>query len=130
MQQAAADFRAAAAADHKDAVPYFQLGVLYQQRLHDPGQAATAYKEALSIKPTYWAAMFNLAIVDTPSQPQDAINLYHEIILRNPKDADATFNLGLLLIEDNQPVPGHTLLKRALALDPALAKRVPPGITP
>ena len=74
--------------------------------------------------------MFNLAIVDTPSQPQSAENLYNELILQNPKDANATFNLGLLLIAQNQRVPGHAALKRAIALDPALANRVPAGITP
>ena len=80
--------------------------------------------------PRYRAAMFNLAIVDTPSQPQAAINLYNELVLQNPKDANSAFNLGLLLLADNQPVPGHTFLKRAVALEPALAKRLPAGVTP
>jgi Flp pilus assembly protein TadD len=129
-QQAVHDFRAAAATDRTDAVPYYELGVLYQRVLHNSAQAATAYKMALSIRPKYSAALFNLAMVDTPSQPQAAMNLYNELILLNPKNADAEFNLGLLLINQLQPVPGHTLLKKAIALDPALAKQVPAGITP
>jgi superkiller protein 3 len=124
------DFLAAAAQDHSDAVPYYDLGVLYERELHDPAQAVTAYKMALSIRPKYAAAMFNLAVVDTSSQPQASENLYNELILLNPKDAQAAFNLGLLLINQLQPVPGHTLLKKAIALDPALAKQVPAGITP
>jgi tetratricopeptide (TPR) repeat protein len=128
-QQAIRDFRSAASADRTDALPYYDLGVVYQ-RLHNPTQAATAYKHALSLRPTYGAAMFNLAIVDTVEQPQAAINLYNELMLQNPRDANAAFNLGLLLIADKQPVPGHVLLKKAVSLVPGLAKRLPPGVAP
>ena len=93
-------------------------------------KAAQAYKKALTMKPKYRSAMFNLAIVDTPNQPQSALNLYNELLLQNPKDANVSFNLGLLLIAQNQPVPGHAALKRAISLDSALAARVPAGITP
>jgi Flp pilus assembly protein TadD len=126
---AAADFRSAAAENHSDAAPYFELGVLYQ-RHHSPNLAATAYKRALSIKPTYKRAMFNLAVVDTPTQPQAAMNLYNELLLRNPRDAQVDFNLGLLLISQQQPTPGHALLQRAVTLKPALARQLPTGITP
>jgi Tfp pilus assembly protein PilF len=104
--------------------------VLYQRSLHDSARAATAYKRALSLDPTYRSAMFDLAIVDTPTAPQDALNLYNELLLRNPNDADVNFNLGLLLIVLKQPVPGHAALKRAVTLNPALARRLPAGITP
>jgi len=128
--QAVDDFRSAAAQDPKDAVPYYELGMLDQQVLHNSAQAATAYKRALSLEPRYRAAMLNLANIDTPNNPQAALNLYNELILQNPKDASANFSLGLLLIAQNQPVPGHVALKKAIALDPALARRVPAGITP
>jgi tetratricopeptide (TPR) repeat protein len=130
VQQAAADFRAAAAKDPKDAVPYYDLGVLYQQVAHDPTQAAMDYKKALSIDHTFRQSMFNLAIVDTPTQPQAAMNLYNELLVQNPRDANAYFNLGLLLIAQGQAVPGHATLKKAIVLNPALAKKVPAGITP
>lgn len=129
FQLAASDFRSAATKDRSDAVPYYELGVLYE-RLQDSTQAVTAYKEALSIEPKYKQAMFNLAIVDTPTQPQAAMNLYNELHLWNPKDAQVDLNLGLLLIAQLQPTPGHQFLKQAVALDPALAKQLPPGITP
>jgi tetratricopeptide (TPR) repeat protein len=129
-QKALHDFRSAAAVDRSDAVPYYEIGVLYQRTLHDSALAATAYKRALSLDPTYRSAMFDLAIVDTPSAPQDALNLYNELLLRNPNDANVNFNLGLLLIVLKQPVPGHEALKKAVALDPALARRLPAGITP
>jgi Flp pilus assembly protein TadD len=129
-EQAKADFLAAAAKDRSDAVPYYELGALYQRVLHDSEQAQAAYKQALMLKPNYRSALFNLAVVDTPSTPQAAENLYNEIILHHPKDARALFNLGVLLIQQNQPVPGHQALKKALSLDPSLSKQVPAGITP
>ncbi len=104
--------------------------MLYQRDLHDPVQAAVEYKRALSIQHTDRNAMFNLAVVDTSNQPQAAENLYNELRLLYPKDAQAYFNLGVLLIQQNQPTPGHVLLKKAISLDPALAKQVPAGITP
>jgi Flp pilus assembly protein TadD len=127
--QAARDFRSAAASDRSNALAYYDLGAL-DQYLHDPTQAVTAYKQALSRQPKDRNAMFNLAVIDTPSEPQAAENLYNELRLLYPKDAQVDFNLGLLLIAQNQPVPGHTILKKAISLDPALAKQVPAGITP
>lgn len=129
-QRALHYFHSAAAVDRSDAVPFYEIGVLYQRSLHDSARAATAYKRALSLDPTYRSAMFDLAIVDTPTAPQDALNLYNELLLRNPNDADVNFNLGLLLIVLKQPVPGHAALKRAVTLNPALARRLPAGITP
>lgn len=129
FQAASNDFGSAAVKDNADAMPDYQLGLLYQ-RLHEPEQAATAYKQALSIAPKFRNAMFNLAVVDTPTQPQAALNLYNELHLQRPKDARVDFNLGLLLIAQLQPTPGHQFLKKAIALDPTLAKQLPAGITP
>lgn len=128
-QQAQSDFLSAAAKE-RSAIPYYDLGVLYQRELNDPAKAATAYKHALTIQPKNRNAMFNLAVLDTTSEPQAAENLYNQLRLEYPKDAQAYFNLGVLLIQQNQPTPGHLLLKKAIALDPALAKQVPAGITP
>jgi tetratricopeptide (TPR) repeat protein len=130
LQQAAKDFMAATAKDHKNASAYYQLGVLYQHFLNKPAQAAIAYKKALVHKPNDRAAMYKLAVLDTLSTPQAAQNLYARLLVLDPHDARVNFNLGLLLIEENQPVPGHAYLKKAISLDPSLAKRVPSGITP
>ncbi len=129
-QQALKDFMAAIAKDHTDAKANYELGVLYQQRLNKPALAADAYKNALKDEPKYKSAMFNLAILDTQTNPQAAQNLYTELLLLNRNDPNVLFNLGLLLISENQPIPGHAALKKAIALDPSLARRVPAGITP
>lgn len=127
--QAQHDFLAAAAKGRSAAADY-DLGFLYQRYLHEPVQAAFEYKKALKIQPKNRGAMFNLAVIDTASSPQDAENLYNEVRLEYPKDAQAYFNLGVLLIQQNQATPGHLLLKKAISLDPALAQHLPAGITP
>jgi tetratricopeptide (TPR) repeat protein len=130
LHEAEQDFMTAAATDHKDANAYFQLGVLYQHRLNEPAKAATAYKNALVHQHNDKAAMYNLAVLETLGAPQTAQNLYARLLILDPKNPRVNYNLGLLLIAENQPVPGHALLKKALSLDPSLAKQVPAGITP
>ena len=80
--------------------------------------------------PTYIPAMYNLATAQSSGDPQAAIDEYNKIIALSPNDANVLFNLGLLLIAQNQPLPGHADLKKAIAITPSLAQRVPAGITP
>jgi tetratricopeptide (TPR) repeat protein len=129
-QQALKDFNAAVAKDPSTAIGYYDLGVLYQQQLNQPTLAATEYNKALLANPSYKPALFNLAILETSTDPTSAIATYNKLLALNPNDPNVNFNLGLLLIAQNQPLQGHTALKKAIALDPSLAKRVPKGITP
>ena len=129
-QQAVNDFTAATTKDPSNAIAYYDLGVLYQQKLNEPSQAAAEYNKALLINPKYKPAMFNLAILDTSSDPQSAISLYNQLLALNPNDANVNFNLGLLLIAQNQSAQGHADLKKAVLINPSLVKRLPAGITP
>jgi tetratricopeptide (TPR) repeat protein len=128
--EALSDFQSAIAKDPTNTFAYYDLGVLYQQRLNQPAVAATEYRKAILANPGYKPALFNLAILETQTDPPGAIDLYNQLLRMNPNDANVTFNLGLLLIAQNQQVPGHADLKRAIQLNPALASRVPAGITP
>ena len=69
------------------------------------------------------------ATVETATNPTLAIFEYNQLLRLNPNDANASFNLGLLLIAQNQSAVGHTDLKKAIETSPALAKRLPTGIT-
>jgi len=129
-QQAVKDFENATAKDPASYIAYYDLGVMYQQNLNEPSLAANEYNKALLANPTYNPAMFNLAIVETPSDPQSAISLYNKLLARNPNDANVNFNLGLLLIAQKQVLQGDVYLKKAIAIDPSLAKRLPAGVTP
>ena len=108
-QQAVKDFTAAVAKDPTNAIAYYDLGVIYQQNLSNSAQAATEYNKALLANPSYKPALFNLAIVDTQSDPQAAVTLYNKLLAINPKDPNVLFNLGLLMISQNNSssLQGH-----------------------
>lgn len=129
INQALQDYKAALAKNPANQYADYDLGVIYQQR-NDAADASNYYSKALLIDPTYTPALFNLAIVETPSDPAMAISLYDKILKIKPNDADTLFNLGLLLISQNQAASGHADLTRAIAINPSLASRVPAGITP
>ena len=127
--QAVDDFQQAIVKDPTNKFAYYDLGVMYQ-RLSQPIVAAGWYRKAILADPAYKPALFNLAIIETRTQPSGAIDLYSQLLRMNPNDANVNFNLGLLLIAQNQPQPGHADLEKAIQINPALASRVPAGITP
>lgn len=132
-QQAQEDFSSAVKDDPTDTVGYYDLGVIYQEYLNNPTQAAAEYNKALSVNPTYQPAMYNLATIEASSDPQGAISLYSQLVKLNPNQSNALFNLGLLLVAQSSPtdqLTGHLDLKKAIALNPSLASRLPKGITP
>jgi tetratricopeptide (TPR) repeat protein len=128
-QQAINDFKAAVADDPTDPIPYYDLGVMNQQYLKDPTQAATYYNRAILADPSYRPALYNLAILESPSNPQGAISLYNELLKINPNDSNVLFNVGLLLINQGQKTQGQSDVYKAVAINPALKSRVPPGVT-
>jgi tetratricopeptide (TPR) repeat protein len=129
-QGAINDFQTAVADDPTDTYAYYDLGVIDQTKLNEPNQAAAEYNKALLANPNYRPALYNLAILETPTNPQGAIKLYNEIIGLNANDADALFNVGLLLEANGEPTQGQADLTKAIMLVPSLASRVPKGVTP
>jgi tetratricopeptide (TPR) repeat protein len=130
LTQAVNDFTSAAQKDPTDAVAYYDLGDLYQVRLGQATLAENAYNKALLANPNYQSAMFNLAILETKSNPQGAISLYNQLLKLNPNDANSNFNLGLLLISQGQTTQGQGDVTKAVFLNPKLKSRVPAGVTP
>lgn len=129
-QQALSDFNQAATDNPASAIAYFDLGAVYQERLNNPTAAEGEYNKALLADPVYAPAMFNLATIETKSDPQGAITLYNQLLRLNPNDANSNFNLGLLLISQGQTAQGQSALTKAIFLKPSLKSRVPAGITP
>ena len=128
-QHALQDYLAASAKDPTNKFAYYDAGVIYQQR-NDASNASTAYHKALLADPHYRPALFNLAILLTPTEPAQAISVYGQLLTLNGNDPNVLFNLGLLLIQQNQPAQGHADLQKAIALQPSLRTRVPAGISP
>lgn len=131
-QQAIADFNAAVAANPTDPVPYYDLGVMYQQIKNNPAQAVVEYNKAILANPNYRPALFNLAILDTTNNPQAAISLYQQLLRIHANDANVLFNLGLLLHAQGQAAQGQADVQKAVFINPALKSRIPAnsGITP
>jgi Flp pilus assembly protein TadD len=127
--QAMQDFNAAAGKDPTNKYAYYDLGVIYQQQ-NDAVNAAAQYHKALLVDANYKPALFNLAVLETSTNPQDAIAQYNHLLQLNPTDSNVNFNLGLLLIAQGQGAAGHADLKKAIQVNPALASRLPAGITP
>ena len=129
-QQAIDDFKAAAAKNPVSPVADDDLGVIYQQYVKQPTQAASYYNKAILADASYKPALYNLAILDTTSSPQDAINLYNQLLKINPNDSNVLYHLGLILFNQGQKTEGQADVQKAVLINPALKSRVPPGVTP
>jgi tetratricopeptide (TPR) repeat protein len=128
--QAISDFKAAAARNPVSPVAYYDLGVIYQQYLKESSQAASYYNKAILADSSYKPALYNLAILNTASNPLEAVSLYDQLLKMNPNDSNVLFNLGLLLINLGQNAQGEADVQKAVLINPALKSRVPPGVTP
>ena len=104
--------------------------MIYQQYVKNLTESANEYNKAILASPSYKPALYNLAIVETASNPQGAISLYQQLLKLNPNDPNVLFNLGLLLHQQGQAAQGQTDVEKAVLINPALKSRVPAGITP
>lgn len=84
------------------------------------GAAEENYRAALEADPAYEPALFNLAILRTSEDPQEAIQLYRAAVKAAPKDAAAWLNLGLLLRASGDSEGGDAAVAEAIKLDPEL----------
>ena len=71
-------------ADPADPFVPFDLGVV-APRLALTAEARSDFRQALHLNLRFTSAMFNLAILDTPSDPTTAVSWYRRIIALNPK---------------------------------------------
>ncbi len=117
--------------DPLNSYAYYDLGLIYQQA-SDTDDAQSAYEKALLINPTYQPALFNLATIETPTDPASAITLYEQLQkLPHLVSPDAVaFNLGLLLLQTGQTSKGYGQLAHALALNKSLESHIPSKYLP
>lgn len=120
---AEAAYQQALVADPGNKYAHYDLGVIDQQKnLTD--KAIAEYQSALKSDPKFAQALFNLAILKTPSDPAAAESLYQQVLAVDANDASAHFNLGLLLTAQGQKAAGEDHIQTALRLDPQLASRL------
>jgi Tfp pilus assembly protein PilF len=110
--------------DSTNKIAHYDLGVIYQL-LDDSNNARDEYNKAITIDATYQPALFNLAILETSSNPGRAEELYRSLLQINANDANVHFNLGLLLKQIGRVDEGNTEVATAVQIDPSLASRVP-----
>jgi tetratricopeptide (TPR) repeat protein len=127
--QARADYEAVLQKDPSNKyglnkIAWYDLGVL-DQRLGRAAAASSEYKQALVLDPKYTSALYNLAILETLSDPSHAISLYEQALATSPKDPNIQWNLGLLLYNRGHLARGRALLKSALKISPSLRSKLP-----
>lgn len=127
LTDARRDFGRAAAIDPSDPTSDFELGVA-DSELHDVAAAAAAYRRALRLQPDYLPALEHLAPIVAARDPAGAITLYRRVVARQPRDAEARFALGLLLVHNGRAAAGRAELGRAIAVDPALRAELPASV--
>jgi tetratricopeptide (TPR) repeat protein len=122
--EAAADYRKVLTYDPQNKWAHYNLGVIEQLN----GQKAAAeadYRAVLTSDPNFAGALYNLAILRADVAPQEAVDLYRHAISAMPTMGSAHLNLGFLLQSLGQAAEGKAELDKAIAIDPALAKRIP-----
>lgn len=81
----------------EDATLLYNQGIdLYEQNKVD--QSITAFKKAISIKPDFYEAYYNLArIEEAAGRTQDAMKDYEKLLELSPKDYESTYQFGEFL---------------------------------
>jgi tetratricopeptide (TPR) repeat protein len=106
---------------------YYDLGVVDQTMGRLPA-AETEYQAALGIDPTYVSAMYNLAVAQTTTAPQQAMGEYEALLKVKPRDANSTYNLGLLFYDNGKVNQGRVLIREAIDREAALRARLPKNV--
>lgn len=120
---ATADYNQILAQQPANQYALYDLGLVEQEQ-NDTVDAETHYRAALAVNPNFAPALFNLAIVVTPSSPTEAQALYGQVIALQPNDAAAHLNLGFVLQGLGKKATALAEFRKAVAIDPSLAKRL------
>jgi tetratricopeptide (TPR) repeat protein len=107
----------------------YDLGDIAQVDQKDLSAATSYYRSALAVNPDFTSALYNLAIILTPTQPLVAENYYQQVIQISPGNADAHLNLGFLYFSQGEKTQAHAQFKKATQLVPSLASRIPAADT-
>jgi protein O-GlcNAc transferase len=123
---ATADYAMVLSSEPKNAYALYDLGDA-EQFQHQDAAAATHYQQALVVQPKMENALYNLAILEATSEPGRSRVLLLEVIGLSPRDADARFHLGSVLLALGLKKAADAQFKLATTLEPSLKSLVPPG---
>lgn len=129
LDDAIEDYRQALAHEPRDTVAYYDLGTV-QSTQGDLSLAVQDYDAALQFNGNYAPALYNLALLLTPSDPTEAVSLYQRVTQVSPEDATAYLNLGFVLHTLGRDGDARTAFAAAVRIDPTLASRIPAALRP
>jgi Tfp pilus assembly protein PilF len=117
--------------DPRNPSAHFYLGLIMQIVDNNAAGAEAQYREAITEKPQFARALFNLGVLRAKAgATAEALDLYRRAVAADDRLAAAHFNLGLLLrAGDPNSQEAVSELQRAVVLDPSLAKRIPDDTT-
>lgn len=125
VTEAAKDYHEVLAHDPTNKFAYFDLGVI-DQAAGRTDAAEGNYRASLKSDPDFEPALFNLAILRTPVDINEAVSLYQHAAAVASDNASVHLNLGFALRQAGQVAAGDAELARAVQIDPALASRITP----
>lgn len=130
LTQAEHDYLNILKKDPTNKFAYYDLGVIYATA-NQSSAASLSYEKALLVDPNYQPALYNLAYLESQTDPTTAIALYEKLQKLNPQNpAAVAFNLGLVMRSLGRVSQGNEELNYAIKLDPTLASRVPAKYRP
>lgn len=121
---AVADFLAVVKLDPKNEIAWYDLGLIAQQENQET-QAIDDYLHSLGGDPNYVPSLYNLAILETKTNPAYAEGLYERILRLQPNNAAAHLNLGFVLLNEKRPGEAKTQFTAAMHINQSLASRIP-----
>jgi Tfp pilus assembly protein PilF len=104
---------------------WYNLGLIAQTE-NNPKTAISDYQQALKTNPRYTSAMYNEAIALGPTDRQEALSLYKQIVAINPKAATAYLQLSFLYEQMGDHTAAVAARSKATTLDPQLGSVSPP----
>jgi tetratricopeptide (TPR) repeat protein len=105
----------------------YDVGTVYQSR-HQNTQAASWFNRALRVDSRFAPALYDLGIIVAATNPAGAIPLFQRAVDAQPTNANAWFNLGVLLYRQGQVTQGRVDIRHAISLNAALGPHVPSDV--
>ena len=99
----------------------YNLGVIDQTAGNAP-EAIGYYKMAIRVSPKYTPAMYNMAILLERPDPQQALNLYQQIVGINPQASTAYLRMAFVQAGLGDHSAAQVSYAKAIAIDPSLGK--------
>jgi len=99
----------------------YNLGVIDQTAGNSP-EAIGYYKMAIRVSPKYTPAMYNMAILLEKSDPQQALNLYQQIVSINPQASTAYLRMAFVQAKQGNTIAARASYAKAISIDPSLGK--------